>query len=406
MPAPSAPPASSTAALNETNKVIIVGEPDVGKSNLRSRFTYNFFAPTALPTFPVDWTLKRLQVEEASVLLECWDTSREERFGPTAQAFYRGAQGALLVFDVTNRRSFDQIGRFWLAAVEKFAGVRLPVVLVGKKADLEAKRAVERAEAAEFARSNGLQFVETSALLGENVDEAFGCLVEEICRQRATRELSNVIIVGESSARKSNLLSRYIHNTFNPNIQQTFPADFASKHVRFQERNIKLQCWDMCGHERYRSVTKAYYRGAQGALLVFDIADRRSFEQAKEFWLGEIEEHVGARIPIVLVGNKADLEAQRTIERPEALEFARSRGMKFVETSALTPTNVDRAFLLLLREIFEQRTKEPEASLPDVPSATALHSLSPVRPLEETPIRLHSTIPLPTKKKRKCCISS
>ncbi|KAI6225414.1 hypothetical protein M3Y99_01345300 [Aphelenchoides fujianensis] len=191
MPAPSAPPASSTAGLNETIKVIIVGEPDVGKSNLRSRFTHDFFAPTALPTFPVDWTLKRLQVEDESVVLECWDMNREERFGPTAQAFYRGAQGALLVFDLTNRRSFEQIGAFWLAAVEKFAGARIPAVLVGNKADLEAKRAVEREEAAEFARSNGLQFVETSALLGENVHEAFGCLVEEICRQRATEKLSN-----------------------------------------------------------------------------------------------------------------------------------------------------------------------------------------------------------------------
>ena len=124
---------------------------------------------------------------------------------------------------------------------------------------------------------------------------------------------------------------------------------------------MKAQIWDTAGQERYRAITSAYYRGAVGALLVYDITKAQTFENV-ERWLKELRDHADANIVISLVGNKADLRHLRAVGAEDAAAFCEREGLSFVETSALEATNVDEAFQRILTEIYHLVSKRALAA--------------------------------------------
>lgn len=116
-------------------------------------------------------------------------------------------------------------------------------------------------------------------------------------------------------------------------------------------KTIKAQIWDTAGQERYRAITSAYYRGAVGALLVYDVTKSESFDNVQK-WLRELRDHADANIFIMLVGNKSDLEHLRCMSREAGVNFSSKEGLSFIETSALDSTNVELAFQQTLTEIY------------------------------------------------------
>lgn len=159
--------------------------------------------------------------------------------------------------------------------------------------------------------------------------------------------LYKVVLVGDSGVGKTNILSRFTRNDFNLESKSTIGVDFATRALEIDGKRIKAQIWDTAGQERYRSITSAYYRGAVGALLVYDIAKMHSFESV-ERWLNELREHAEAGLVVLLVGNKTDLEDQRQVRTELAQDFAAARELSFIETSALGAHNVEAAFAQLL----------------------------------------------------------
>jgi Ras-related protein Rab-11A/Ras-related protein Rab-11B len=128
-------------------------------------------------------------------------------------------------------------------------------------------------------------------------------------------------------------------------------VEFATKSITAEGKTIKAQIWDTAGQERYRAITSAYYRGAVGALLVYDISKHGSFENV-ERWLKELRDHAEPNIVVMLVGNKSDLKQFRAVETDEAMSFAETHNLAFIETSALDSTGVDTAFQRILTEIY------------------------------------------------------
>ena len=163
--------------------------------------------------------------------------------------------------------------------------------------------------------------------------------------------LFKVVLIGESNVGKSNLLSRFTRDEFNLESKSTIGVEFATKSITTNGKVIKAQIWDTAGQERYRAITSAYYRGAVGALLVYDISKRVTFENM-ERWLQELKDHASQEIVIMLVGNKGDLRHLRGVGQDEALAFAEKHSLAFIETSALESTNVETAFMRLLSEIY------------------------------------------------------
>mmetsp|Transcript_39300 Transcript_39300/g.113675 ORF Transcript_39300/g.113675 Transcript_39300/m.113675 type:complete len:212 (-) Transcript_39300:124-759(-) len=163
--------------------------------------------------------------------------------------------------------------------------------------------------------------------------------------------LFKVVLIGDSGVGKSNLLSRFTRDEFNLESKSTIGVEFATKSITTNGKVIKAQIWDTAGQERYRAITSAYYRGAVGALLVYDLSKRVTFENL-ERWLQELRDHADANIVIMLVGNKGDLRHLRAVGQDEALAFAEKHGLACIETSALESTNVETAFMRLLSEIY------------------------------------------------------
>mmetsp|Transcript_19194 Transcript_19194/g.38946 ORF Transcript_19194/g.38946 Transcript_19194/m.38946 type:complete len:217 (-) Transcript_19194:241-891(-) len=174
--------------------------------------------------------------------------------------------------------------------------------------------------------------------------------------------LFKVVLIGDSGVGKSNLLSRFTRNEFNLESKSTIGVEFATRSIPVDGKTVKAQIWDTAGQERYRAITSAYYRGAVGALLVYDIAKHLTFENVDR-WLKELRDHADQHIVIMLVGNKSDLRHLRAVPTEDAKGYAQMRNLSFIETSALDSTNVDQAFQTILTEIYRLVSKRPmEAS--------------------------------------------
>ncbi|KAG0499851.1 hypothetical protein HPP92_004106 [Vanilla planifolia] len=169
--------------------------------------------------------------------------------------------------------------------------------------------------------------------------------------------LVKVVLIGDSGVGKSNILSRFTRNEFCLESKSTIGVEFATRTLQVEGRIIKAQIWDTAGQERYRAITSAYYRGALGALLVYDITKPTTFENIGR-WLKELRDHADSNIVISLIGNKTDLKHLRAVASEDAQSYAEKEGLSFIETSALEATNVEQAFQLILAEIYRIISKK------------------------------------------------
>jgi len=163
--------------------------------------------------------------------------------------------------------------------------------------------------------------------------------------------LFKIVLIGDSAVGKSNLLARYARNEFYPNSKSTIGVEFQTQTMEIDGKEIKAQIWDTAGQERFRAVTSAYYRGAVGALVVYDISRRQTFDNITR-WLDELHTHSDMNVVTVIVGNKTDLMDAREISKEEGAALAEAQNLYFVETSALDSTNVQLAFQTVVKEIY------------------------------------------------------
>ncbi|CAH2037036.1 unnamed protein product [Thlaspi arvense] len=164
--------------------------------------------------------------------------------------------------------------------------------------------------------------------------------------------LFKAVLIGDSAVGKSNLLSRFSRDEFRLDSKPTIGVDFAYRNVRVGDKTIKAQIWDTAGQERFRAITSSYYRGALGALLIYDITRRQTFKNVPK-WLSELRDFSSFDTVVVLVGNKSDLRQSREVEEEEGKTLAELEGLYFLETSALENQNVEEAFLSMIGRIHE-----------------------------------------------------
>lgn len=162
--------------------------------------------------------------------------------------------------------------------------------------------------------------------------------------------LFKFLVIGNAGVGKSCLLHQFIEHKFKQDSNHTIGVEFGSKVVTVGSKSVKLQVWDTAGQERFRSVTRSYYRGAAGALLVYDISSRETYN-ALGNWLTDARTLASPNIVIVMVGNKKDLESEREVTFMEASRFAQENELSFLETSALTGENVEEVFSKCTRSI-------------------------------------------------------
>ncbi|KAL4385714.1 hypothetical protein GQ457_15G028000 [Hibiscus cannabinus] len=173
--------------------------------------------------------------------------------------------------------------------------------------------------------------------------------------------LFKIVLIGDSGVGKSNILSRYTRNEFCLESKSTIGVEFATRTLQVEGKSVKAQIWDTAGQERYRAITSAYYRGAVGALLVYDITKRQTFDNVQR-WLRELRDHADSNIVLMMAGNKSDLNHLRAVSEQDGQALAEKEGLSFLETSALDATNVEKAFQTVLSEIYHIVSKKALAA--------------------------------------------
>lgn len=176
-------------------------------------------------------------------------------------------------------------------------------------------------------------------------------------RQDLKNYTFKMVVLGYYSVGKSSLVLKYVKGEFNPNEESTIGASFLTKTVFTQDCSIKFEIWDTAGQERYNSLIPMYYRGAQVALIVYDITSVESFETAKR-WVEELNFEKPREFMKVLIGNKSDLEQSRKVEYQEGRDYADSQGLLFFETSAKTGNNIAEIFGAVAERIPKDETKK------------------------------------------------
>ena len=165
--------------------------------------------------------------------------------------------------------------------------------------------------------------------------------------------LYKIVIIGDTNVGKSNILSRYLTNEFTSNTKSTVGVELGIKFLKIKNTSTKIQIWDTAGQERYQAITSSYFRGSDGCFIVYDITNETSFNNIEK-WFDKIHEENDKEIPVIIVGNKCDLENERKIPTEKAKEKAQNLKCAFFETSALKAINIEQIFEELVNTIYDK----------------------------------------------------
>ncbi|XP_065176193.1 ras-related protein Rab-10-like [Sycon ciliatum] len=174
--------AASKKAYDLLFKLLLIGDSGVGKTCVLFRFSDDAFNTTFISTIGIDFKIKTVELDGKKIKLQIWDTAGQERFHTITTSYYRGAMGIMLVYDVTNQKSFDNINK-WLNNIREHASADVERMLLGNKCDMEGKRVISKEQGETIAEEYGIRFFETSAKANVNIEEAFLTLARDILKK-------------------------------------------------------------------------------------------------------------------------------------------------------------------------------------------------------------------------------
>ena len=169
-----------------------------------------------------------------------------------------------------------------------------------------------------------------------------------------------ILTLGDSGVGKTSIIQKFVNDKFNQNMLSTIGVDFQSKVIIINNTKIKLKIWDTTGQERFKTLTSQYYNGADGALLIFDVTSKLSFERIN-FWINELKEKKKLNeLGLLLIGNKIDLVNKRIIDKEEAENFAKNNNLSYYETSALKNININNIIIDIAKQCLNNIKRNDE----------------------------------------------
>ena len=171
--------------------------------------------------------------------------------------------------------------------------------------------------------------------------------------------LFKLVLIGDTCVGKSALLVRFADDCFSENYITTIGVDFRFRTLQINKSTIKLQIWDTAGQERYRTITNAYYKGADGIIIVFDLTSKESFQNV-DSWMKEVEKHSGEDVHVTVLANKSDMDKEIEVSDAEIKQFEEEYKVKVIKTSAKTGANVDESFLDMTKKLIIKKNQSGE----------------------------------------------
>eukprot|EP00026_Physarum_polycephalum_P015506 Phypoly_transcript_16206.p1 GENE.Phypoly_transcript_16206~~Phypoly_transcript_16206.p1 ORF type:complete len:209 (+),score=30.27 Phypoly_transcript_16206:171-797(+) len=200
----SAPSSPNKPTHDYLFKVLLIGDSGVGKSSILNRFVTGSYDKPPQPTTNTDYQVHSINVEGKVVKLQVWDTAGQERFRTLTTSYFRGAHGILIVYDITNEDSFNNVAK-WLQEIQNYTYDNLTILLAGNKVDLADKQLVASSTGKDFATQQHMQFIETSAKTGHNIDQSFAALATDMKRKHDAESMpaaSSTVKVGGATGKK------------------------------------------------------------------------------------------------------------------------------------------------------------------------------------------------------------
>ena len=194
-----------------------------------------------------------------------------------------------------------------------------------------------------------------------------------------------LVIVGEEAVGKTSLAVRFIQDEFREDVNRTLGACFLTRTIELDEARVTFHIWDTAGQEKYRSLAPMYYRGAEAAMVVYDITSKSSFLDAKT-WVDRVKEEANAKLVIAIAGNKVDLDIFREVEYEEGASFAEKNDILFMETSAVTGSNVKDIFFAIAEKLPNMENVQLRAH-PSSPLSLSLSDNEQTVTLERRPAK-------------------
>ncbi|KAJ5070770.1 ras-related protein rabd2a-like [Anaeramoeba ignava] len=304
-------------------KILLLGDTGVGKSCLILRYTDGTYTDAFISTIGIDFKIKRFELNEKQFKLQIWDPSGSERFRTITRGYYRGAHGIILIYDVTNQNSFDNL-KTWIKEIQEKASDDVNVMLIGTKSDLVSQRVIDTETGKKLAEQLGYSFFETSSKENINIDEAFESLTNQIYQRikqipqqkpipTPIKKVEEKKGFGDHGVGKSSLSLRYFEDKFQDSYISTIGVDFKLKTIEMNEKIFKFLVWDYQPTERFRPIPSSYYRGAHGIMILYDTTNQQSFDNIKK-WIKQIQDYAKNDVNIILIGTKIDLVSQKVID--------------------------------------------------------------------------------------------
>ena len=194
------------------------------------------------------------------------------------------------------------------------------------------------------------------------------------------------LLLGDTEVGKTCLINRYTNGVFREEYISTVGIDFYTKQEEINNKTVQVKLWDTAGQERFKTLTPSFLRNAEGVIIVFDVTSQDSFDNVKG-WINSVKSNIGENvIPIIIVGNKIDMENMREISKEDGNKTASENGFKYFETSAKTGKGVDEAFKELVNQILDIQDKNDDEKVDERPS-----------------VKIHKDNNKDNQKKKGCC---
>jgi len=215
----------------------------------------------------------------------------------------------------------------------------------------------------------------------------------------SNRQQFKVVLLGEGKVGKTSIILRYVRGQFSEGYQETEQAGFQTKRLNVEGRSVSIAIWDTAGQEKYHALAPIYYRGSDGAILVYDITDDDSFKRVRN-WIRELREELRKDIPLCIVGNKTDLEKNRNVSLEDAEQLSKSVKAKHFQTSAKLNKGIEELFLDVTRRMLKDSPREAQ---PNANQATSTDNRRQQYQKEHSRKSLIVTEDVPDQPSGGCC---